>query len=94
MNSTTTIKNWNMWIIGSIAFGLGLTTWIAGEIRLLALAYRQGALWFLGCFFIPFVSWAFFMFNVKQAWKPVLFATIGFIVTGFGYWAGGFQFLQ
>ena len=61
---------------------------------MLVLAYRQSLLWFFGCLFIPFVSWVFFLLNVSQAWKPVVVATVGFIVTGLGYWAGGFQFLK
>ena len=83
-----------MFIIGSILFGLGLITWFAGEVTLLAIAYRQSLPWFLGCLFVPFVSWVFFLLNVKQAWKPVVMATSGFIVTALGYWAGGLQFLQ
>jgi hypothetical protein len=83
-----------MIIIGFIAFGLGLILWIAGEVKLLALAYRLSLLWFFGCLFIPFVSWMFFLFNAKQAWRPVVLATVGFLVTGFGYWPGGFTFLQ
>ena len=83
-----------MLILGCVTFGLGLILWIAGEIKLLALAYRRSLLWFFGCLFVPFVSWLFFLFNAKQAWKPVVLATVGFLVTGFGYWAGGFTFLQ
>ena len=81
-------------MLGAIIFGLGLVLWLVGELRLLVLAYRQGLVWFFGCLFVPFVSWIFFLLNVRQAWKPVLLATIGFIITGLGYWAGGFQFLE
>ncbi len=83
-----------MLILGAILFGLGLVIWLAGEVRLLVLAYRQSLFWFFGCLFVPIVTWIFFLLNVKQAWKPVAVANIGFIVTGLGYWAGGFQFLQ
>jgi hypothetical protein len=83
-----------MFILGSIIFGLGLLTWLAGEIRLLAIAYRRSMVWFLGCLFVPFVSWVFFLLNVKQAWRPVVVATVGFIVTLFGYWAGGLDLLR
>ena len=83
-----------MLTFGFILFVLGLITWVGGELRLLVLAYRQSLLWFFGCLFVPFVSWIFFLFNVKQAWKPVVVATVGFVVTGLGYWVGGFQFLQ
>ena len=83
-----------MLILGSILFVLGLITWLAGELRLLVLAYRQNLAWFFGCLFVPFVSWIFFLLNVKQAWKPVVLATVGLVVTYVGYLAGGFQFLQ
>ena len=83
-----------MVIVGAILFGLGLIAWFAGELRLLVLAYRRSLLWFFGCLLIPFVSWFFFLLNVKQAWKPVVMATVGFIVAGLGYWAGGFQFME
>jgi hypothetical protein len=83
-----------MLIFGSIVFGLGLIVWIAGEAMLLAIAYRRSLAWFFGCLFIPFVSWIFLLLNVKQAWKPVVIATVGFIVTGIGYWVGGLQFLR
>jgi hypothetical protein len=83
-----------MIILGAILFGLGLVIWITAEVRLLVLAYRQSLLWFFGCLFLPLVSWIFFLLNVKQAWKPVVMATVGFVVTGLGYWAGGFEFLQ
>ena len=83
-----------MVIPGAILFGVGLLTWLAGELRVLVLAYRQSLLWFVGCLFVPFVSWIFFVLNVKQAWKPVVMARVGFVVTGIGYWAGGFGFLE
>jgi hypothetical protein len=81
-----------MSILGSILLDLGLITWIAGEVRLLVVAYRQSAVWLFGCLFVPFVSCMFFLLNVKQAWKPVLLATVGFVATGIGCWASGFQF--
>lgn len=83
-----------MVILGSILFWIGLVIWLAGELRLLVLAYRQSLAWFFGCLFVPFVNWVFFLLNVKQAWKPVALATLGFFVTGVGCWAGGFQFLR
>jgi hypothetical protein len=83
-----------MLIFGSIIFGLGLIVWIAGEVMLLTVAYRRSLAWFFGCLFIPFVCWIFFLLNVKQAWKPVAIATVGFIVTEIGYWVGGLEFLR
>ncbi len=80
-----------MLIFGSILFWAGLVVWIAGEVRLLVVAYRQSLAWFFGCLFVPFVSWVFFLLNVKQAWKPVVMAAAGFIATGIGDWLGGFQ---
>ena len=74
-----------MMVLGSVLFWIGLIVWITGEVRLLALAYRQSLVWFFGCLFVPFVSWIFFLLNVKQAWKSVVVATVGFILTGTGY---------
>ena len=88
------LQEGNPFILGFILFALGLVTWIAGEVRLLVLAYRRSLVWFFGCLFVPFVSWMFFLVNVKQAWKAVVLATTGLVVTGIGYWAGGFQFLR
>ena len=82
-----------MVFLGAILFVIGLVAWFAGELRLLVLAYRQGLVWFFGCLFVPFVTWVFFLFHMKQAWKPVVLAIVGFIVTGLGCWAGRFQFL-
>ena len=83
-----------MVILGGILWGIGLVAWFAGELRLLVLAYRQGLVWFFGCLFIPLVSWVFFLVNFKQAWKPVVIATVGVVFTALGYWAGGVQFLE
>jgi hypothetical protein len=83
-----------MVVFGSILCALGLLVWLFGEVRLLALAYRQSLAWFFGCLFIPFVSWVFFLLNVKQAWKPVVMATVGAVVAGVGYFIGGLQFLE
>jgi hypothetical protein len=80
--------------IGSVIYGFGLLVWIAGEVMFLTVAYRRSFAWFFGCLFIPFVDLAFFLLNVKQTWKQVLICLIGFFVTGFGYWLGGFHFLD
>jgi hypothetical protein len=56
-----------MLILGAILFGLGLIIWLAGELRLLVLAYQRSLFWCFGCLFVPFVSWIFFVLNVKQA---------------------------
>jgi hypothetical protein len=78
-----------MMLFGSILFALGAIIWFAGEIKLLVLAYRQSLWWFFGCLFIPLVFWVFFALNLKQAWKPAVIATIGFIITAIGYNIGG-----
>jgi hypothetical protein len=83
-----------MSICGSIIFGLGLLLWIAGEFRLLVIAYRRNLAWFFGCLFLPLVGWVFLLLNAKQAWKPFVMAIIGFLLTGIGYWVGGLQFLE
>jgi hypothetical protein len=83
-----------MLMFSSILLAIGLVAWFAGELRLLVLAYRQSWLWFFGCLFVPFVSWIFFLFNVRQAWKPMVMALGGFILAGVGYLAGGFRYSQ
>jgi hypothetical protein len=83
-----------MTAFGIILFGLGLLLGIFGQVRLLVMAYRHSLAWFFGCLLVPFAIFIFFLLNVKQTWRPLVLATFGFVVTGIGYWAAGFQFLR
>ena len=83
-----------MIILGYILFFLGCLAWLAGDLRFLVVAYRQGAAWFLGCLFLPFVPLAFLCLNLKQTWRPVTLSTAGYLVAGLGYWVGRFEFLE
>lgn len=82
-----------MTAVAYILFGLGCILGLIGDLRFLVVAYRQGLFWFFGCLFLPFVNLAFLALNFRQTWRPALLSTVGFIVAGIGYWAGGFDFL-
>jgi hypothetical protein len=80
---------WDMVMLGGILLGLGLLAWLGGELRLLVLARRRSLAWFLGCLFVPMVAWLFFLLNTREAWKPVVLAIVGMILTGVGCGLGG-----
>ena len=82
-----------MIVLGYILFGLGCIAGFIGDLRFLVLAYRQGLIWFFACLFLPFISWLFFVMHFREAWRPVLLSTAGFVVACIGYWIGGFDFL-
>jgi hypothetical protein len=82
-----------MTAIGYMLFGLGCILGLFGEVKFLVVAYRRSLWWFFGCLFIPLVALLFFLLNIKATWRPVLVSTVGFIIAGIGYRAGGFGFL-
>jgi len=77
-----------------ILFWLGMIVWFVGDLMFLAVVFRYSIVWFLGCLFVPFVELIYFLFNVKRTWKPMTIAATGFLMTCFGYWLGGFNFLN
>lgn len=83
-----------MIVAGYILFALGCLAGLAGDIRFMVITYRHGLGWFLACLFVPLVSWIFFLSFPKETWKPVVLSLAGFVLAGFGYWLGGFNFLQ
>lgn len=83
-----------MTLLAYILFGLGCLAGLAGDLRILVVAYRHGFGWLFACLFLPFAAWVFFVFHVKEAWRPAALSLGGFIVAGLGYWIGGFDFLS
>jgi hypothetical protein len=80
--------------IGHILFAVGLFTLTVGEIMFLAVAFRQGAGWFLACALVPFVCWIFFFLFVRNTFKPVAIQFAGLLVLLLGcYLARGISFL-
>jgi len=83
-----------MTILGGILFTAGLVIGLAGDVRFMVLTYRHGLGWFFTCLFLPLVSWVFFAFHFKEAWRPCLASVCGFLLAGTGYALGGFEFLS
>ena len=83
-----------MTVLGYILFGLGCLVGLAGDIRFMVITYRHGLIWFFTCLFLPVIGWIFFLMFFKEAWRPVLLSTGGFVVACFGYWIGGLDFLS
>jgi len=83
-----------MAILGGILFAIGLVIGLAGDVRFMVLTYRHGLGWFFTCLFLPLVSWIFFAFHFKEAWRPCIASIGGFLLAGIGYALGGFDFLS
>ena len=64
---------------------------ILGELRFLAIAYRQGAGWFLSCALVPFFGWIFFLFNAKNTLRPVAIQVAGAVIFFLGCWLKAVQ---
>jgi hypothetical protein len=82
-----------MTALSYILLTLGFVTGLYGDIRFLAIAYRHGAGWFLACLFLPLVGWVFFLLYTRETWRPVALSLAGFVLAGFGYALGHFDFL-
>ncbi len=81
--------------LGYILFGLGLLMGLLGDVRFLVVVYRHGLGWFFTClFFAPVVGWLFFLFHVRETWRPVVMSMIGLVIAAVGYHLGGFDFLS
>jgi hypothetical protein len=79
-----------MTILGSIFLWIGLMIWLFGEVRFLVVAYHSSMVWYFGCLFVPLAGLAFFLFNFKKTWRPMMLSTVGFLIAVVGCWAGGF----
>jgi hypothetical protein len=71
---------------------LGAVAWVGGNLMFLVVVFRHSRGWFLSCLFVPFVDWLYFLFYVKQTWKPMVITTVGCLLCGVGFWLGGFGF--
>lgn len=76
-------------IIGGMLLIAGIILCIYWQVRFLVATYRCGLWWFFGCLFVPFVDWAFLLFNFKIARKPFGLTLVGLILAGFGRWMSG-----
>ena len=75
--------------IGYIFIVVGMITAIVGCLQFLAVAYKRGVLWFLGCLFVPVVSWIFFFLNMKATIKPCALQIFGLLLAGIGFYMAG-----
>lgn len=83
-----------MTVVAYMLFILGLMVGLAGDIRFLVVAYRQGTGWFLACLLLPLAGWLFFLLYTKDTWRPVALSIAGFIIAGIGYMVGPVDFLS
>ncbi len=65
---------------------IGAVLAVAGELRLLTLAYRTGGFWFAGCLLVPFCDAAFLVAHFKVAVRPFAVAAAGWLMLGSGLW--------
>jgi len=71
-------------VVGTILCTLGMLICLAGQVRFLAIAYRHGMAWLLGCLFVPLVSVAFLSLHCKETFRPFILSLIGLAVAGLG----------
>jgi hypothetical protein len=83
-----------MTVLAYFLFVLGCIVELAGDVRFMVITYRHGLGWFFTCLFLPIVGWIFFLLYFKEAWRPVLLSTAGFVVACVGYSIGHFDFLS
>ena len=83
-----------MIVFGIILFWFGLATWLAGNLKFLAIVFRYSRIWFFGCLFVPFVPLIYFLLYPRQTWKPMLIGTVGMLAAIIGYGLGGLTFLN
>jgi len=75
-----------MVVLGYFVMLIGVVLAVAGELRLLALAYRTGTGWFVGCLLLPFCDLAFTIAHSKIALRPFATAIGGWLLLGLGLW--------
>ena len=73
-----------MSLFGATILTLGALICLAGEVRFLAIAYRYGTAWLLGCLFVPLVAIAFLCLHFKESFRPFTLSAIGLVVAGVG----------
>lgn len=72
--------------IGYLFCVLGIVMNVLGGLNFLAIAYRQGAGWFLSCALVPFFGWIFFLFNARNTLRPVVIQVAGAVIYSLGCW--------
>ena len=78
-----------MEVIGMILMGIGCIGIVVGGIWFLIETFKTGALWGLGCLFVPFVSLIWLVLHWQQGSKPFLLQLAGMGVGVLGAMMGG-----
>ena len=78
-------------IVGYILLVLGGIVWVVGELMFLTVAYKRGLLLLFGCLFVPFVSFIFFLTNLRATAMPFAIELAGFLVVCLGGWMAGVE---
>jgi hypothetical protein len=70
---------------------LGLVLGIVGNLWIVVLCFQTGILWGLGSLFVPPVGLLFCILNIRETWKPLLLAVVGWglFLSHAGQAAGG-----
>ncbi len=75
--------------VGVVLWAVGLIAGATGGLWLVVVAFQEGALWGLGCVFIPFVGLVFAVLHWEDAARPFLLAVAGGVLMGVGSAMGG-----
>lgn len=75
--------------IGYLLCAAGILTAILGELRFLAIVFRQGPGWLLSCLLLPFAGSIFFLFNIRTTLKPVAIQLAGLAILLLGCYLAG-----
>ena len=67
-----------------VLVGIGAIMAIAGFVWFLVLAFQEGALWGIGCFFCWIVQVVFLIQNFDKSWKPFALQIVGGFIAGVG----------
>jgi hypothetical protein len=75
--------------VGYILLAFGLILTIYWQVRFLAIAYDRSLWWLLGCLFIPFADFLFFVLHFRATRKAFGLCLVGLAIAGFGGWMAG-----
>jgi hypothetical protein len=82
-----------MVVAGYILAVIGCIACFLGELRMLALAYRRGFIWLLGCLLLAPICWlVLLLVDFKGAARPFALALVGVIFAGVGGIMAGIEF--
>jgi hypothetical protein len=85
--------DYHMIVAGYILAVLGFIACFIGELRMLAIAYRRGFGWLLGCLLLAPLCWLLLLLvDFKSSARPFALAFFGLIAAGIGGIMAGIQF--